>query len=444
MRARASAPPVLALALIVGAIFLPDPSEAPRAPRPVAVSQTAYACPSDVTVGAGQVAPAKSVSAIGLPKGGRVSALDGTNSWRVATTTAPTIVRQFGRGSGPVGFFAATTEDGKALSVASCPPTVDESWFIGLGSSDKHTSIVQLTNLSDVLAVADISLWGTAGPIEAVGGDGIVLEPQESRLINVSDLATGESEVAVRVERRRGAFSVTAFDGSTGVFGGADVQAPTRAPRRDQVVGGLPAALHQRTLLVANPATTTSRLSVSVMGPRGTFVPKELAAVRVPAGRVTALTLPASVGSDGASIRLVSEQPVAAVVRVAEGKTDYAYVGSVHSLDGPAVLPVDLGSGTGRPRLTVSAPRGKASVTVTGFDAGMKQLGKESVDVRAGATVNISLAQLTDSDQLAYVVVRPKGEVVGSALFRKDDGVAAIPLEAAPVRVLGPAVRYIG
>ena len=41
---------------------------------------------------------------------------------------------------------------------------------------------------------------------------------------------------------------------------------------------------------------------------------------------------------------------------------DYAYVGSVHELDGPALVPVDIGGGTGRPRLTVTAPAGGAEV----------------------------------------------------------------------------------
>jgi hypothetical protein len=159
---------------------------------------------------------------------------------------------------------------------------------------------------------------------------------------------------------------------------------------------------------------------------------------------VTTLPLPAGLGSDGISLRITSDQPVATVARVAEVKDDYAYIGSAHELDGPALVPVDLGGGTGRPRLTLTASAGKASVTVQGFDAQMRQLASERHELPAGTTSTVALTGLTDSDRLAYVVVEPKGKVVGSATFRKDEGIASIPLEAAPVRVLGPDVRLVG
>lgn len=446
MRIRATAPPVLAAALVVGAIFLPDPREGPRDPVSVPVSRTAYACPGDVNVAAGQIAPASAVNAVGIPGGRGVKSLERPDRWRLINTSRVTVVEQFGRGSGGAGFFTTTAseEGGGGLIVAACPPTVDESWFVGLGSGARHESRLELTNLSDVIAVADISLWGPEGPIEAVNAEEIVIEPGESRSFNVSKLASGEPELAVRVERRRGAFAVTAFDGSQRVFGGSEVPAPTRAPRRDQIVAGLPAGARTRSLLVVNPSTSTSRLSVTVIGRRGTFSPRGLDAVRIPAGRVTTLELPASLGSDGLSLRLESEQPVAAVVRVADAKDDYAYVGSVHELDGPALVPVDIGGGTGRPRLTVTAPAGRAEVTVRGFDPQMRQLGSERHELPAGTTSTVTLTGLTDSDRLAYVVVEPKGTVVGSATFRKDEGIAAMPLEVAPVRVLGPDVRLVG
>jgi hypothetical protein len=321
---------------------------------------------------------------------------------------------------------------------------VDESWFVGLGSGAKHESRLQLTNLSDVLAVADISLWGAEGPIEEVGAEGIVLKPRETRSLNVSKLADGEPELAVRVERRRGAFAVTAFDSSSRVFGGSEAPAPTLAPRRDQILAGLPAGARNRTLVVVNPSTATSRLSVSVLGRRGTFSPRGLDAVRVPAGRVTALPLPAGIGSDGVSLRVRSERPVAVVARVAEAKDDYAYFGSTHELDGPALVPVDLGGGTSRPRLTLTAPAGKAAITLTGFDARMQKLATERHKFPAGTTSTVALSGLTDSDRLAYVVVEPKGVVLGAATYVKDDGIASMPLEAAPVRVLGPDVRLVG
>ncbi|HUP99881.1 MAG TPA: DUF5719 family protein [Aeromicrobium sp.] len=446
MRLRASLPPVVALLLVALAFALPDPSQKPREPRSVAVSRTAYACPPGVNVAAGQVAPATSVKATTLPSGTRQSRLELSDRWRLAKTSKATVVEQSGRGSGAVGFFTTTASaaQGGGLVVAPCPPTVDESWFVGLGSGGKHESRLVFTNLSDVIAVADVSLWGTEGPIDVVRGAGIIIKPHRTRTITVDKLAAGETELAARVERRRGAFAVTAFDGSRRVFSGSEVEPSSVSPKRDQLLAGLPAGARNRTLLVVNPSTVTSRLSVSVLGPRGSFAPRGLEAVRVPAGSVTAFDIPAAIGADGVSIRLKSDQPVAATVRFADEKKDYAYAVSARPLDGPALVPVDLGGGTSRPRLTVTAPGGKATVTVVGYDARMKRIGSGHYEIAAGATATVNLAKLTDSERLAYVVVTPKGNVIGSATFRKDDGIASIPLEAAPIRVLGPDVRYIG
>jgi len=83
-------------------------------------------------------------------------------------------------------------------------------------------------------------------------------------------------------------------------------------------------------------------------------------------------------------------------------------------------------------------------VTVAGYDARMRRIASGRYELNGGATATVNLGKLTDSDRLAYVVVVPSGRVVGSATFRKDDGLAGIPLEAAPIRVLGPDVRYVG
>ncbi|MFL6089209.1 MAG: DUF5719 family protein [Aeromicrobium sp.] len=446
MRVRASAPPVAALALVVLAFLLPDPSAPPRAPRSVAVNRTAYACPAHVNLAAGQVAPAASVRAVRRPGGHHIRRLEAPDRWRLAKSKDAVVVEQFGRGSGAAAYFTTTAsdDDGGGLLVAACPPTVDESWFVGLGSGAKHESRLEFTNLSDVIAVADVSLWGTAGPIEAVGSRGIVIKPGESRTIALSEFAAGEPELAAHVERRRGAFAVTAFDGSRRVFGGSEVEPSTMAPRRHQILAGLPAGARDRSLLVVNPSTMTSRLSVSVLGPRGAFAPRGLEAVRIPAGRVTTLSLPRAVGKEGISIRLTSEQPVAAAVRVADAKEDYGYAVSAHRLNGPALVPVDLGGGTSRPRLTVTAPGARASVTIAGYDAQMKRIASSRIEIAGGSTATVNLAKLTDSDRLAYVVVSPRGNVVGSATFHKDAGIAVIPLEEAPIRVLGPDVRYVG
>lgn len=445
MRLRAAAPPAAAVILVVIAAFLPYPRLLDRSEETVAVSRTAYACPAGSAVAAGQIAAASAVTATALPKGTRVRALESANKWRRAEIDRTTLVDQVGRGSGAVGFFSLVGDvgQGEGLMVGSCPATLDESWFVGLGSGVKHESRLVITNVSDVVAVADVTMWGTEGEIEVVGGDGLVLKPDETRTIPVSDFAAGEAELAVRVERRRGAFAVTALDGSTRSYSGSEAAPPTNAPHRTQLLSGLPAGAKFRSLLITNPTTTTSRVSVEVIGPKGSFAPRGLESVRAAAGRVTAVELPTTVGKDGIAVRLTSEQPVIATARVAENKSDYAYAVAARPLDGAAIVPVALSGAVGRPRLTLTAPGRAAGVTVQGFDASMRPLKSARFEINAGTTSTVNVGQAINSDRLAYVVVRPHGRVVGAATFRGDDGIASVPLEGAPVRVLGPDVQII-
>jgi hypothetical protein len=74
----------------------------------------------------------------------------------------------------------------------------------------------------------------------------------------------------------------------------------------------------------------------------------------------------------------------------------------------------------------------------------MRPLTSARFEINAGTTSTVNVGQAISSDRLAYVVVRPHGRVMGAATFRSADGIASVPLEGAPVRVLGPDVQIIG
>ena len=78
-RARAVVPPVGAALLLGLALVLPDGSDDDRAPGPVTVARSAYACPGGpgVSVAAGQVVAGRSATARSLTDGTSVDSLDG-------------------------------------------------------------------------------------------------------------------------------------------------------------------------------------------------------------------------------------------------------------------------------------------------------------------------------------------------------------------------------
>ena len=367
--------PLVAVLLVVLASLAPgDDDRSARAPGTVAVTQSTYACPagSVITIAAGQVEAGTSGTASSLPSRAPVEALGGATSWRTSVVDAPgVVVEQQGQGSGAVGYFAGTApkSGGGGLVVGSCSGVVDDAWLLGLGSGNGHFSTLILTNLTDSSASVDLSLWGPEGPIDAVDADGIVIEPHSVRRIRLDELAAGESEIAVHLTRRRGSVSAVVNDSSTSAPKGTEPISAAQSPRRTQVVGGLVGGASGRTLLVLNPGSSTARVDVEVVGRDGTFTPEGLEQVSVKGGTMQSVTIPASAGADPQALRLTSDRPVSATVRMAPNASDYAYAEATRALTGPTVVPVALGAQSSVPQLVLTAPDAAASVDVQAFDA---------------------------------------------------------------------------
>jgi hypothetical protein len=436
--------PVAAVALVLLALVAPSSSESARPPSRVTVTQASYACPagSTITVAAGQVNAGTGAAANVFPGRARDAELEDASSWRTSVVDrSGVMVRQEGRASGPVGFFAGTApkKGGGGLVVGSCPGVVDDAWLLGLGSGGKHFSTLILTNLADTPAAVDLSLWGPKGTIDAVGSEGIVVKPSSVRRIRLDELAAGESELAIHVHRRRGSLSAIVNDSSTSVFSGTEPVAATLSPRRTQVVGGLVQGAQGRTLMMVNPGQSTARIDVKVIGPKNTFSPSGLDQIKVPAGATRSVTVPKSAGSGAQALRLTSDQPISATVRMAPGDKDYAYAEAVPALTGPAIVPVEVGPKIGAPRLLLTAPGGAASVDVQAYDASMRPLASSTLKIKAGTTTWARL----ETSGAAYFVVTPHGKVVAAATYVKGDGISSLALTPAPVTVLSPQVRPV-
>lgn len=435
--------PTVAVVLVVLALVAPSSSQPTRHPSRVTVTEASYACPANpaLTISSGQVRAGTGATAR-LPGRKTDAKLQDASRWRTsAVDGSGVVVRQGGRGSGPVGFYAGTApkRGGGGLVVGSCPGVVDDAWLLGLGSGAKHFSTVTLTNLGDTPAVVDMSLWGPKGAIDAVGSDGIVVKPSSVRRIRLDELAAGEAELAMRIHRRRGSLSAVVNDSSTSVFSGTESVSATLSPRRSQVLAGLVQGSAGRTLMLVNPGSTTARVTVKVVGAKSTFTPSGLDQIKVGARTTRSVTVPKSAGSDAQALRLTSDQPVAATVRMAPGAKDYAYAEAVAPLSGPAIVPVEVGPRLDAPRLIMTAPDAAATVGVQAFDSSMRPLASSTLKIKAGTTTWARL----ETSGAAYFVVTPHGAVVGAATYVKGDGISSLALTPAPVTVLSPQVRPI-
>lgn len=445
--------PILAVAIIAAAFAVPAKDTKARSPQTVTVRQSSFACPiaGDTTVATGRVAAHTDAraTATALPDRSSVDALTPVDSWNDARVAATSVLVNTidPLGAGAVGFFGtiASGRDGGGLGVGSCPAVVQDSWYVGGGSGARHFSTMTLTNLSDSTAVADVSLWGEEGTVDAVNAEGIILDAFETRSITLDSLAAGEPELAVHVQSRRGALSVALRDTSTAVFAGTEPLTATAAPARRQVIAGIGSGTNDRQLIALNPGNTTARVKIEALGKDGTFVPTGLDDVKIPAGKVKMMDVPTSTGGDALALRLTADHPLSASVRSSPTDKDFAYAVAGQPLVGPAVAPLSIGSVLRDAQLLLTAPDAKADVTITAYDAKMAKQGSVDVAVKAGSTTPYDLGVKGRFNKplgdLAYVVVTSVGNIQGAALYTRGDGVSAMPLTEAPLKTLAPQVR---
>lgn len=445
--------PVVGAVIIALAAVLPGAAVEDRPSHQVTVLQSAFACPTigDTTLATGRLASHEGAraTAVSLPGKEPLADLTSVDSWNVGTSSGDAVLvnNSDPAGAGAVGFHAgvASAADGGGLAVGACPRVVQDAWYVGAGSAGKHFSTLILTNLSGSPAIADVFLWGEEGRIDAVDAEGIVLKPQETRRVSLEAIAAGEPELAVRVSSRRGALSVAMRDESTAVFRGTEPMSPTTGPARRQVISGVGGGAKGRKLLAVNPGTATARVKVEAFGDKGAFMPTGLDDIKVEAGSVRTIDLPDSAGDEPLALRLTSDQPLSASVRMAPTNKDFAYAVGSRPLAGSAIVPISLGGVTDGARLVLTAPATPSKVTATAYDDKMSPLGSVEIPVKPRSTVSYDLGKKgafdRPIDDIAYVVVKPSGKIQGATIYTRDSGVSAVPLEAAPLKTLAPDVR---
>jgi len=426
--------PVLAIALVAAAWFVPEPAEPVVAGgrSAVPVRQSVWACPveRDWTVAAGQVKPGERAVAAPIPSEAAVDPVWADASrWREARPGGQALVlEQSGEGSGSVGFVAGPRGDAAVLG--SCPSVVDDAWFVGLGDQGRNAAIVTLVNVSENRAVADLTWWGPNGPIQSLDTAGLVVEPGERREIEVDAVAAGEGAVAVHVSRRRGALTAIALDAGRG---GADLVSPTREAARSQVLTGLPPGSTR--LALVNPSTSTAHVAVAVRGRQGAFAAQGLEDVTVEPESTRVVEIPGSVELDGGSLEVTSDLPVVAAATVTSDD-DVASVVPAAAISGPAVAPVRLDDRA--VRLTLTAKEA-TEVTIESFSAAMKSLGTQQVGLEPGSSRAVRASREKGA---AYVVITPAdGATVMAGMWQTGGGaLTAAPVRPAPVSVVAPGV----
>lgn len=358
------------------------------------------------------------------------------------------------RATAGAGFtYTATDGDLAGLAVAACQVPSNDFWLVGAVTTVGATAVLNLHNPSESPATVDLELYGSEGVIDAPGGRGILIAPNESESIVVAGLAANQENLAVRVQSNGGRVSgfiqQSVLRGLTP--GGVDLIQASAPSASSQVVPGIQIQASDVTdpivsqdgyagaapsLQVAVPGGTDAVLDVRVFGPNGEVELPDGGVVTAAAGSVTAIPLD-SLPEGNYTAVLSSDVLISASARVSRGAEqeeplDLAQVPSAVRLGSQHVSILPTGADAD---FVFTAPTGRAEVRLTPVTA-EGALGEELVfDVAGGTTVTVPAADLGKGTVAALIGV--SGDPAYGAQIATLDGdtpgisVAPIPVGSA-------------
>jgi hypothetical protein len=447
LRARLNLTAVLAVvlpALTVGALALvspPAPDDSAHPPRETALNLAIQTCPGSLS-GSQDVSVASATGASGSVEVTEVGATTPTEvdvtADRPATEAAgdkPLVVR--GADDLAAGLVSSRFDEGPAAVV--CREPQPDQWFTGLGAAARHSSVIELVNPDPGPAVADITVIGPRGPVDAPSLRGITVPGGRALSLDLAKEIPLRGEIAAHVEVSRGRLGVYAtdsFDELGRGEAGVDWLAP-QLPAEDLTLLGLPAGDGTRALVVANDGEDEVRATLRVVTKDSAFQPKGLDELRVPPETVVRVPLSAILGKaveDGAlGVSVEANHPVSATLR--------SFVGG----DVSHAVPLPVVTEATQSLLPELGPKGRATVVLSSDAVGSAEVlarlsggGKKVIDVdlTPGTTASVELPP-----KAVLVQVTPSGTGVRGALVVEDGGAAVTGLRQLVRTGLVPAVR---
>jgi hypothetical protein len=352
------------------------------------------------------------------------------------------------------------------FTTASCAEPSGSIWLVGGATTTGRTSILTVTNPTDVAAQVSLQIFGEDGAVEAPGMSGIDVPAGSQRVLSLAGFAPGLLSPVVHVEARGG--RVVAYLQQSIVRGldatGMDLIGASPEPAAQLTVPGvriLDSLATNRALAledwddavpivrIFNPGSEAVEVTVGVT-PIGSEAEGTGFPINAEPGVVTEVPLDAGIEvdtgvalADGVyTVTMTADRPFLGAVRttaaqdigpietdasVAAPPTDFAWYAPAPELTGDALVVVAPGPA---PVLTAVNP-GDSAVTVT-LDA---QGGGDdlSLDVPAGGSASIPVVADT-----AYLLTGATG-LHAAISYAADDAMGAYPVASARP-VSGPIV----
>ncbi len=279
------------------------------------------------------------------------------------------------------------------FAASECAAGAGDSWLVGGSTSTGRTTLVTLSNPTEVASTAALTIYSENGEVSSAGTEGIDVPAGGQRVISLAAFAPGVESPVVRVQSRGGSIVANLQQSTVRTLdpGGVDIVDPSSAPGTSSVIPGFTIAnsagvfaqqgqagyadLVSVVRLLA-PGTEVTHAEISVIPENSTAKVAPAALVTLKPGIVT--DVPLGSFPDGPyTLSVSSDHPVVAGARASTvgsaGQSDFAWYSAAQPLTGHNVVTVadgpspvaSVANPAGEPITVTVTPTAGAAVTVT-------------------------------------------------------------------------------
>ncbi len=328
------------------------------------------------------------------------------------------------------------------LTASSCASATGDSWLPAGSTTVGRTTLITLSNPTEVPATVDLELFDGTGKVSAPGTNGIVVPPNGQRVLSLAGFVPNVAEPVVHVKSNGGQVvanlqqvTVRGLDA-----GGVDIVAASASPALVTAIPGveittladvqglLAGGQNFQDLLpvvrVFAPGEGTATGTITIIPEDGTSVTGEVLTFEFEAGRAVDVPL-AELVEGSYTVMLTTTVPAVASARVASALgavNDFAWIASAPRLTDRALLAVADG------------PSPVVHLSNLGTEAVTVLVGDQEVAVGPGASSTLPIEpgtyELTGFSSLAV-----------SVTFARDGLIAGYPV-LPPGSVSTPVTVY--
>ena len=307
----------------------------------------------------------------------------------------------------------AELTQGSGLASVRCAEPGSDLWFLGPGQLNGGSQVqLDLMNVDSTAASVDVSVINDGGQAQAGNDNGITVPPHQTVTESLSSVAHGSSVLAIEVHTSIGR---VAADVSAESHGTTNWLPGTASPSTQLVIPGVPPSGSAAGLFVADPGTSTAKVTVTAITPQGHIRPFGSQSVDLPGQSASYVAL-SPLGGTTAALQITSNVPVVAAVLV-PGSGPGVLTSATAPISEQAIVAGNTSGAGMAASVMLSAPGAAARVRLTEIapasQGGSSVTASQVVPVKAGRT-------------LAAPVKAPEGRQARLGVRRRDHAAGRI------------------